>query len=157
MFFKYGSAGDLEKISPYAWMRADEPTLINLARTMSEIGEVDKTNIAKLDRIIDYNKQKYSNETYIEIFKAIAKLKTLYGGYEDLLEFINKIPDDKEGEFTKTLIETLIKVGDKSKIKHLDEYLRNYGHVNWFANNGKETPQVILDAIETIRKELEKK
>lgn len=153
---EYGTAEDLEKINYIAWVFADEPTKVNIIKTMGAIGNKE-TNYARITNIFINEKNTYSNETYIEAFKTIAKLTDGYGGYEDLLEFVNKIPNDKDGEFTKTLVDTLIAVGLKEDIDYLDKYLRNYGHVNWFKNKGEETPRIILDTIETIRKELEKK
>lgn len=112
----------------------------------------------KIYNLLNRKNGEFSNETYIEAFKAIGKLHT--NGikfYEKLLSYINKIPDDKNGEYSKVLIETLKTVGHQNDTKTLDDYIRNFNHVNQYKNKGEETPQIILDAIEDIRKVISNK
>jgi len=159
---QYGTREDLERISSWVWMNADEPMLVKLIQTVGKLGEKDIDDY-HIVGYIENEDNKLTNATYIEIFKALSKLVTHYGeknsgtSYEDLLKFVNRIPSDKDGEYTKTLTQTLIQLGKKEDIDYLDKYLRNFNHVNEFENKNEKTPQVVLDVIETVRKNLSEK
>lgn len=155
---KYGTAEDIDKLHTTAWVFADEPTLVNLVKTVAKLGRLDKGDDMKVTHYITAKNHDLSNETYIEIFKALNKLVSEYGSrYEGLVRFLNKVPDDKDGEFTRVLTETLINLGNKASVKYLDRYETGYSLINDFISKGEETPQVVLDIIEKIRKAIEKK
>ena len=155
---KYGTAEDIDKLHTIAWIYADEPTLVKLVRTTAKLGRLDKGDDTKLQSYITARNHDLSNETYIEIFKALTKLVSGYGsGYEDLVRFLNKVPTDKDGEYTRVLTETLISLGNEASTKYLDKYKMNFNHVNDFMNKGQETPQAVLDVIDKVKVGLQAK
>ena len=152
---QYGENSDIEKILFY-YIKEDEPVILGINKVVDKLGK--KGDDFCVYEYVSRNSYKLSIDTYTQLLKTILKLReNVFTANEfDMLtsNLLEKIPDDKTGEFTEALVKLLTTAGKKEYISILDDYLRNFGRVNKFMQQGQKTPQSIIDVIEKIKAQL---
>ena len=140
----------------FYYIKEDEPVILGINKVVDKLGK--KGDDFCVYEYVSRNSYKLSIDTYTQLLKTILKLReNVFTANEfDMLtsNLLEKIPDDKTGEFTEALVKLLTTAGKKEYISILDDYLRNFGRVNKFMQQGQKTPQSIIDVIEKIKAQL---
>ncbi len=156
---QYGENSDIEKINYYVWNNRNEDVILALNKVVDKLGKKGDDFCVYEYLTRDCYQLSYSGST--EILKTLTKLREdvfTEHEYDKLIRcLLEKIPDDKTGEFTEALVELLTTAGKKEYISFLDKYLINFSYVNKFMNQGQKTPQCIVDVIDKLKKMLDNK
>ena len=147
---KYGTWEDLDKIG-FVRMSDDENLIRSFTKTVAKIGRAGQDDFHILEPIFA-TKHNLSNDTYIEILKAVDKLSTDAGKkYPNIIRLFNKVGSETD-PLLGSLSTTLSKLGTNSNVEDFNKYLRNYNYANEFIgrDGGGKTPEFIKGVIDKI-------